>query len=46
MMIAVAIGVHNFSEGLAIGVSAQAGEVALATGPLGAQGYLIVRELV
>ena len=31
MMIAVAIGVHNFSEGLAIGVSAHAGEVALAT---------------
>lgn len=31
MLIAVAIGVHNFSEGLAIGVSAHAGEVALAT---------------
>ncbi len=30
MMIAVAIGAHNFSEGLAIGVSARAGEVALA----------------
>jgi ZIP family zinc transporter len=31
MLIAVAIGLHNFSEGLAIGVSARAGEVALAT---------------
>jgi ZIP family zinc transporter len=31
MLIAIAIGVHNFSEGLAIGVSAHAGEVALAT---------------
>ena len=31
MVIAAAIGVHNFAEGLAIGVSAQAGEVALAT---------------
>ena len=31
MLIALAIGVHNFSEGLAIGVSAHAGEVALAT---------------
>jgi ZIP family zinc transporter len=31
MTIAVAIGLHNFAEGLAIGVSAQAGEVALAT---------------
>jgi ZIP family zinc transporter len=31
MLIAVAIGLHNFSEGLAIGVSAGAGEVALAT---------------
>jgi ZIP family zinc transporter len=30
MLIAAAIGVHNFSEGLAIGVSARAGEVALA----------------
>ena len=30
MMIAAAIGIHNFSEGLAIGVSARAGEVALA----------------
>jgi ZIP family zinc transporter len=30
MMIATAIGIHNFSEGLAIGVSARAGEVALA----------------
>src|SRR5882672_622599 len=27
MMVAVAIGAHNFSEGLAIGVSARAGEV-------------------
>jgi ZIP family zinc transporter len=31
MLIAVAIGLHNFSEGLAIGVSARAGTVALAT---------------
>ena len=31
MLIAVAIGLHNFSEGLAIGVSARGGEVALAT---------------
>ncbi|WP_320670517.1 ZIP family metal transporter [Patulibacter defluvii] len=31
MTIAVAIGIHNFAEGLAIGVSARAGEVALAT---------------
>jgi ZIP family zinc transporter len=30
MLIAGAIGVHNFSEGLAIGVSARAGEIALA----------------
>ena len=27
----MAIGLHNFAEGLAIGVSAQAGEIALAT---------------
>ncbi len=31
MVVATAIGLHNFAEGLAIGVSAQAGEVALAT---------------
>ncbi len=31
MTIAVAIGLHNFAEGLAIGVSARAGAVALAT---------------
>src|SRR4051795_1332410 len=31
MVIAAAIGLHNFAEGLAIGVSAQAGEIALAT---------------
>ena len=31
MLIAVAIGLHNFAEGLAIGVSARAGEVSLAT---------------
>src|SRR3954454_21104270 len=31
MTIAVAIGLHNFAEGLAIGVSAQTGELALAT---------------
>jgi zinc transporter, ZIP family len=30
MLIAVAIGIHNFSEGLAIGVSARAGQVTLA----------------
>jgi ZIP family zinc transporter len=30
MLIAVAIGVHNFSEGLAIGVAARTGEIALA----------------
>ena len=30
-MIASAIGLHNFAEGLAIGVSARAGEVSLAT---------------
>jgi zinc transporter, ZIP family len=30
MLIAVAIGIHNFSEGLAIGVSARTGEAALA----------------
>jgi len=30
MLIALAIGLHNFSEGLAIGVSAKAGEIALA----------------
>jgi ZIP family zinc transporter len=30
MLIAGAIGIHNFSEGLAIGVSARAGELALA----------------
>jgi ZIP family zinc transporter len=30
MLIAVAIGLHNFSEGLAIGVSARAGEIGLA----------------
>ena len=30
MLIAAAIGIHNFSEGLAIGVSARAGEVTLA----------------
>ena len=29
MVIAVAIGLHNFAEGLAIGVSAQAGEIGL-----------------
>jgi ZIP family zinc transporter len=29
--VAVAIGLHNFAEGLAIGVSAQAGEIGLAT---------------
>jgi zinc transporter, ZIP family len=31
MIIAIAIGVHNLAEGLAIGVSAQAGEIGLAT---------------
>jgi ZIP family zinc transporter len=31
MTIAAAIGLHNFAEGLAIGVSAGAGEIALAT---------------
>jgi ZIP family zinc transporter len=31
MVIAVAIGLHNFAEGLAIGVSAQAGAIGLAT---------------
>jgi ZIP family zinc transporter len=31
MTIAVAIGLHNFAEGLAIGVSAQAGAIGLAT---------------
>jgi ZIP family zinc transporter len=31
MMIAIAIGLHNFAEGLAIGVSANAGEISLAT---------------
>jgi ZIP family zinc transporter len=31
MTIAAAIGLHNFAEGLAIGVSAKAGEIALAT---------------
>jgi ZIP family zinc transporter len=31
MTIAAAIGLHNFAEGLAIGVSAQAGEIGLAT---------------
>ncbi len=31
MTIAVAIGLHNFAEGLAIGVSASAGDLALAT---------------
>src|SRR5690348_6353427 len=30
MLIAIAIGIHNFSEGLAIGVASRAGEVALA----------------
>jgi len=33
MLIAGAIGLHNFSEGLAIGVSARAGEIGLATTP-------------
>jgi zinc transporter, ZIP family len=31
MTVAVAIGLHNFAEGLAIGVSAQSGEIGLAT---------------
>src|SRR3954466_530241 len=31
LVIAAAIGLHNFAEGLAIGVSAQAGEIGLAT---------------
>src|SRR4051794_13702883 len=31
LVIAAAIGIHNFAEGLAIGVSAQAGEIGLAT---------------
>ena len=31
LTIAVAIGLHNFAEGLAIGVSASTGEIALAT---------------
>jgi ZIP family zinc transporter len=31
MVIAAAIGLHNFAEGLAIGVSAQSGEIGLAT---------------
>jgi ZIP family zinc transporter len=31
LIIATAIGVHNFAEGLAIGVSAQSGEIGLAT---------------
>ena len=31
MTIAAAIGLHNFAEGLAIGVSARAGEIGLAT---------------
>jgi ZIP family zinc transporter len=31
MVIAVAIGLHNFAEGLAIGVSANAGQIGLAT---------------
>jgi ZIP family zinc transporter len=31
LMIALAIGIHNFAEGLAIGVSAGAGEISLAT---------------
>jgi ZIP family zinc transporter len=31
MVIATAIGLHNFAEGLAIGVSAKAGEIGLAT---------------
>ena len=31
MTIAIAIGLHNFAEGLAIGVSASTGEIGLAT---------------
>ena len=31
MTIAAAIGIHNFAEGLAIGVSASTGEIGLAT---------------
>ena len=31
LLIAVAVGLHNFSEGLVIGVSARAGEIGLAT---------------
>ena len=31
VVIAIAIGLHNFAEGLAIGVSARAGEISLAT---------------
>jgi ZIP family zinc transporter len=31
LIIATAIGIHNFAEGLAIGVSAQSGEIGLAT---------------
>ena len=31
LAIAAAIGLHNFAEGLAIGVSAKAGEISLAT---------------
>jgi len=31
LAVAAAIGIHNFAEGLAIGVSAQAGEISLAT---------------
>src|SRR5204862_4911078 len=31
VVIAVAIGLHNFAEGLAIGVSSRAGEISLAT---------------
>lgn len=31
VMIAIAIGLHNFAEGLAIGVSARAGQIGLAT---------------
>ena len=31
MTIAAAIGLHNFAEGLAIGVSASTGDIALAT---------------
>src|SRR5204862_223280 len=34
MTIAAAIGLHNFAEGLAIGVSASTGEIALATVPI------------